>query len=270
MSVKHANNIKARLAHLPIEPCSPHPDNGILLSLEGNMFLHRRSYVKTENKHTLSFSILRSYDRSGKTFALTNDSYQKLINYVNFIPVTPPTANPLPGDQDRLLRLPRLIPQSAVGLSTPRPNRHSNENPRSYLLEDAERRLHWDGPYGTIQNRPYTQHDTSRSHENFIDNYRALTRWNTRANFVSHNSRYEQYSPPGPWPDPGSHSNHGGQMSPRTAMIILILCAAIFGAASYGLYWVAVQAIAVAKEAAKSVWDWIKEHFRGLSEEFGS
>jgi hypothetical protein len=186
--VKHAHNIKARLAHLPIEPCSPHPDNGILLSLEGNVFLHRNFYVKTENWHTLSFFILRSYDRSGKSFVLTNDSYQELINYVNFIPVTFPTMNPLPDDQDRLLRLPCLISQSAAGLSTPRPNCRCNENPRSHLLEDEERRLHWDGPYRTIQNRPYTQHDTSRSHGNFTDNSRALTEWNTRATLVSHNS----------------------------------------------------------------------------------
>lgn len=164
--MKHAYNIKARLAHLPIEPCSPHPDNGILLSLEGNVFLHRNSYIKTENWHTLSSFILRSYDRSGKSFVLTNDSYQELINYVNFIPVTSPTMNPLPGD-----------------------------------------------------------------------------------------SRYAQYSRPDPWPNLGSGGNNGRQISPRTVVFILVLCAAIFGAACYGVYWVAMQAIEVAKGVAKSVWD---------------
>jgi len=262
--VKHAHNIKARLAHLPIEPCSPHPDNGILLSLKGNVFLQRNSYVKTENQHTLSFSILRRYDRSGKSFVLTNDSYQKLINYANFIPVTSPTMNPLPDDQDRLLRLPYLISQSAAGLSTPQPNCCCNENPRPHLLEAEERRLHWDGPYRTIQNTPYTQHDTSRSHGNFTDNSRALTGWNTRATLVSHNSRYAQYSRPDPLPNPGSGGDDGKQISPRTAVFILILCAAIFGAASYRLYWVAMQAIEVAKGVAKSAWDWIRGFSRGL------
>lgn len=229
--MKHTYNIKARLAHLPIEPCSPHPDNGILLSLKGNMFLHKNSYVKTENWHTLSFFILRSYDCSGKSFVLTNDSYQELINYINFIPVTSPTTNPLPDDQDRLLRLPCLISQSAAGLSTPQPNCRCNENPRSHILEGEERRLHWDDPYRTIQNRPYTQHNTSRSHGNFTDNSRALTGWNTRATLASYNSRYAQYSRPDPWPN----GDDGKQISLRTVVFILILCA-IFGAASYGLY----------------------------------
>jgi hypothetical protein len=264
LSAKHAHNIKARLAHLPIEPCSPHPDNGILLSLEGNVFLHRNSYVKTENQHTLSFSILRRYDRSGKSFVLTNDSYQKLINYANFIPVTSPTINPLPDDQDRLLRLSRLISQSAAGLSTPQPNCRCNENPRPQHLEDEERGLYWDGSYGTIQNTPFTQHDTSRSHGNFTDNSRALTGYNTRANLVSHNSRYAQHPRPDPWSNPGSGGDDGKQMSPRTAVFILILCAVIFGAASYGLYWVAMQAIEVAKGVAKSAWDWIRDVSRGL------
>jgi hypothetical protein len=53
-------------------------------------------------------------------------------------------------------------------------------------------------------------------------------------------------------------------MSPRTDVFILILCAVIFGAASYGLYWVAMQAIEVAKGVAKSAWDWIRDVSRGL------
>jgi hypothetical protein len=85
---------------------------------------------------------------------------------------------------------------------------------------------------------------------------------------VSHNSRYAQHSQPDPWSNPGSGGDDGKRMSPRTAVFILILCAAIFAAifaaASYGLYWVAMQAIEVAKGVAKSAWDWIRDVSRGL------
>ena len=70
---------------------------------------------------------------------------------------------------------------------------------------------------------------------------------------MSHNSRYAQHSQLIRSPRDGS--DDGKQISPRTAVFILILCAAIFSAASYRLYWVAMQAIKVAKGVAKSAWD---------------
>ncbi|OTB09413.1 hypothetical protein M426DRAFT_315971 [Hypoxylon sp. CI-4A] len=81
-----------RLAHLPIRPCDPHPDNGLLLSLEDvTLQLQKKSYVKTNVHHRIRLTSLRAYSRSGPDYVLSRKSYQDLIEYAKF---TPPPLHP--------------------------------------------------------------------------------------------------------------------------------------------------------------------------------
>ncbi|KAI1134232.1 hypothetical protein F5Y05DRAFT_240414 [Hypoxylon sp. FL0543] len=91
-------NPSLRLEHLPIRPCRPHPDNGILLSLEDvTQELRKKSYVKTKKQHRILLTSLQPYERRGPDYILSRKSYQQLIQYAKFSPPTPhPTSNSVP------------------------------------------------------------------------------------------------------------------------------------------------------------------------------
>ncbi|KAI1092030.1 hypothetical protein F5B19DRAFT_237964 [Rostrohypoxylon terebratum] len=83
-----------RREHLPIRPCDPHPDNGILLSLEDvALQLRKRSYVKTKDQHRIRLSSLRPYDRNNPDYILSKKSYQELIQHARYTPPAPHPAS---------------------------------------------------------------------------------------------------------------------------------------------------------------------------------
>ncbi|KAI2607895.1 hypothetical protein GGR54DRAFT_395163 [Hypoxylon sp. NC1633] len=82
-----------RLEHIPIRPNRPHPDNGMLLSLEDvTLELRKKSYVKTKTQYCIKLTLLRAYDRRGPDYVLSRKSYQELTEYARF---TPPTPHPV-------------------------------------------------------------------------------------------------------------------------------------------------------------------------------
>ncbi|RYP26763.1 hypothetical protein DL768_011598 [Monosporascus sp. mg162] len=87
LEFRHPHNLRARRAHLPIEPCSPHPDNGKLLRLENRYpGLRKNSYVKTDEQKTVTYANLQPYDRErpDMDFALSRRSFQELIEYAKY------------------------------------------------------------------------------------------------------------------------------------------------------------------------------------------
>ncbi|KAI1473256.1 uncharacterized protein F4812DRAFT_44130 [Daldinia caldariorum] len=81
-----------RLEHIPIRPNDPHPDNGMLLSLEDvALALRKKSYVKTKTQYRIRVASLRPYERRGPEYILSRKSYQDLIDYSKF---TPPAPHP--------------------------------------------------------------------------------------------------------------------------------------------------------------------------------
>ncbi|KAI1211149.1 uncharacterized protein F4807DRAFT_26902 [Annulohypoxylon truncatum] len=94
LETRFLNQPNVRREHLPIRPCDPHPDNGILLSLEDvALELKKRTYVKTKNQHRIRFSSLRAYDRHGPDYILSKKSYQDLIRYAKYTPAAPHPAS---------------------------------------------------------------------------------------------------------------------------------------------------------------------------------
>ncbi|OTA52754.1 hypothetical protein K449DRAFT_427073, partial [Hypoxylon sp. EC38] len=86
-------NPSVRLEHLPIRPCRPHPDNGILLSLEDvTLELRKKSYVKTKKQHRILLNSLLPYERKGPEYVLSRKSYHQLIQYAKFSPPVPHPA----------------------------------------------------------------------------------------------------------------------------------------------------------------------------------
>ncbi|KAI0849206.1 hypothetical protein F5Y00DRAFT_235908 [Daldinia vernicosa] len=85
---KHDQNL--RLEHIPIRPSRPHPDNGMLLSLEDvTLMLRKNSYVKTKTQYRIQIASLRPYERRGPEYILSRKSYHELIQYAKFTPPAP-------------------------------------------------------------------------------------------------------------------------------------------------------------------------------------
>ncbi|KAI0887708.1 uncharacterized protein GGS22DRAFT_88221 [Annulohypoxylon maeteangense] len=106
LETRFLNQPNVRREHLPIRPCSPHPDNGILLSLEDvALELRKRTYVKTRNQHRIRLGSLEAYDRRGPDYILSRKSYQDLIRYAKY---TPPAPHPA----SNTVSSPRRIQQS--------------------------------------------------------------------------------------------------------------------------------------------------------------
>ncbi|KAG8531632.1 uncharacterized protein KY384_003263 [Bacidia gigantensis] len=93
LAKRHPENRHLRDHHLPIFPSAAHPDNGILLSLDSDLQLRKKSYIKTEVQVIINVASLIPYNRTGKKYKLQQKSYHTLATYINF---TPPTANPRP------------------------------------------------------------------------------------------------------------------------------------------------------------------------------
>ncbi|KAK4222315.1 hypothetical protein QBC38DRAFT_87508 [Podospora fimiseda] len=79
---KHRRNPALRKLYLPIHPAPTHPDiKGLLLHLEGNKEMARKSYVNVGQRWRVPFDVLKSYPRrrqAGK-YRLTKDSLTIVI-----------------------------------------------------------------------------------------------------------------------------------------------------------------------------------------------
>ncbi|KAI1451466.1 hypothetical protein F4805DRAFT_96586 [Annulohypoxylon moriforme] len=94
LETRFMNQPDVRREHLPIRPCNPHPDNGILLSLDDvALELRKRTYVKTKNQHRIRLGSLEAYDRRGPDYILSKKSYQDLIRYAKYTPPAPHPAS---------------------------------------------------------------------------------------------------------------------------------------------------------------------------------
>ena len=83
---RHPHNRRVRLFHLPIAPAPRHPDNGILLELDGDLKLPKETYVKIDLPYMIPLSMLRaSYRelRSGKVLELKPLSFAQLLRYID-------------------------------------------------------------------------------------------------------------------------------------------------------------------------------------------
>lgn len=67
-----------RAAHVPIWPCDPHPDTGLLLFLRNGTELRKKSYVKIDRMFEVSWEMLGAYDGTGRDIILTHDSLEVL------------------------------------------------------------------------------------------------------------------------------------------------------------------------------------------------
>ncbi|KAI4288961.1 MAG: hypothetical protein L6R35_001773 [Caloplaca aegaea] len=72
-------NETVRAAHVPIHPCDPHPDSGLLLFLHGGMELRKRSWVKVDRVAEVGWEMLGVYELDGegkeRDFVLDNESW---------------------------------------------------------------------------------------------------------------------------------------------------------------------------------------------------
>ncbi len=82
---RHPYNRRVRLFHLPIAPAPRHPDNGILLELDGDLKLPKQTYVKIDLPYTIPWSMLRASHRdlrSRQVLELKPRSFVRLLQYV--------------------------------------------------------------------------------------------------------------------------------------------------------------------------------------------
>ena len=126
---KYPDNRSQRRQHLPISPCAAHPDNGVLLFLEGDMQLRKKTYIKTKVKVILKKASLTPYCRSGEEYKLKQESFAKLLVYIKFVqpaaqPHAPVTTQPL------LPTIPTTIPY-----------RHSPSQPALQTTQRTPQRL---------------------------------------------------------------------------------------------------------------------------------
>ncbi|KAI5923434.1 hypothetical protein F4810DRAFT_710516 [Camillea tinctor] len=86
LKTKHASSRKKRIEYLPVEPCDPHPDNGILLKLQNpSPGMRKNSYVHTTSRRCIRFNMLRPYERRQSVeLFLHPDSYRELAAYAKF------------------------------------------------------------------------------------------------------------------------------------------------------------------------------------------
>ena len=77
----------SRAHHLPIHPSPVHPDNGVLLFLDQDLELPKKTYVNTKTQRSIRWELLQTNyreQRTGKGFRLRQDSFVKLLNHVGF------------------------------------------------------------------------------------------------------------------------------------------------------------------------------------------
>jgi hypothetical protein len=81
---KH-RSVLIRRQYLPIAPQKAHPDNGILLCLnEPSLRLRKNSYIHTTPRHLIAVTSLHPYSNLDEEYALSQVSYQCLIDYIGF------------------------------------------------------------------------------------------------------------------------------------------------------------------------------------------
>jgi len=94
---RHPHNLWARLVYLPIDPCEPHPDNGLLLRLQNpSNPLRQPCYVATDKQFRVASTALRPYDRPELDYRLNIQSYRILVDYIQFHDVETPSRSLLP------------------------------------------------------------------------------------------------------------------------------------------------------------------------------
>ncbi|KAI1494922.1 hypothetical protein F5X96DRAFT_420645 [Biscogniauxia mediterranea] len=110
LKTKHASSHKKRIEYLPVKPCDPHPDNGILLKLSNHPSgMPRKTYVHTTDSRLVRLDMLRVFKPQGVELSLSPESYRQLADYAKFnapaprpqtvsvfVPVTVPVSVPIP------------------------------------------------------------------------------------------------------------------------------------------------------------------------------
>ncbi|KAL9048792.1 MAG: hypothetical protein Q9206_005845 [Seirophora lacunosa] len=75
-------NETVRAAHVPIYPCDPHHDTGILLFLREGMELRKRSWVKIDRVAEVGWNMLSVYELDGdgreRELVLDDESWELL------------------------------------------------------------------------------------------------------------------------------------------------------------------------------------------------
>ncbi|KAI1330031.1 hypothetical protein F5Y16DRAFT_364734 [Xylariaceae sp. FL0255] len=88
---------QASLRHhyLPVVPSSPHPDNGILLDIQGGRHtLRKPCWVNTRSLRSVPLAALQPYSRREPDYYLSWKSYKILIHHVKYIDSSePPPPN---------------------------------------------------------------------------------------------------------------------------------------------------------------------------------
>lgn len=78
---------RIRAFHLPIHPTPVHPDNDILLYLDHDLELPKKTYVNTKTQRLISWALLQPEYREQRTrnpLRLRPDSFTKLLEYIHF------------------------------------------------------------------------------------------------------------------------------------------------------------------------------------------
>lgn len=90
LKIKFRPGTKERRDYLPVYPCDPHPDNGLLLHLEGSSpQLRKKTYINTRDRYEIPFRCLRPYRSRGfgdarwGEFTLSGPSYEILVDYAH-------------------------------------------------------------------------------------------------------------------------------------------------------------------------------------------
>ncbi|KAH9989889.1 hypothetical protein F4779DRAFT_623895 [Xylariaceae sp. FL0662B] len=143
LATKHKNDLALRLAHLPIKPCSAHPDNGMLLHLEdSSLKLRKRSYVKAKNRHQIKFKSLETYERQGPEYVLARSSYQDLIKYIKYtVPLPHPLSNTVSSSPLLLPGQAAPVVQRPASAETRRLNPEPVNSPRRWGSGTANTRI---------------------------------------------------------------------------------------------------------------------------------
>lgn len=103
LEVRHRSPEKRR-RYLPIKPCQPHPDSKVLLCLENpTQELRKKTYINAENRRSVDFDRLISYDRLRPRCALSKNSCKILIDHAKrYLPAPCPNNPILPGQTDQI------------------------------------------------------------------------------------------------------------------------------------------------------------------------
>ncbi|KAI1633525.1 hypothetical protein F4809DRAFT_583012 [Biscogniauxia mediterranea] len=111
LKTKHASSHKKRIEYLPVKPCDPHPDNGILLELRNHPSgMPRKTYVHTTDSRLIRLDMLRVFKPQGVELSLSPESYRQLADYAKF---------DAPAPRPQTISVPAPVPAATAPPRTP-------------------------------------------------------------------------------------------------------------------------------------------------------